>query len=224
MKKLIAVLLTSVMLFACAVGMSGCRIFETKADKYTVEEHLERIAKKVDARYMSGDYDFTSYELYPIYNQDEQLNFVLVEFEPQGFVTVQIQKGYLGQMKYRRYERRLDIGWYKYRYVDLQEGQVWSDVEDDVWKVVPGQQGLRVTLHEYDEDGKEIIYYVSPYKLAGVLDKRLYLINNAIAAVKTENGYLNLVSMQEFVYFEGIDGDDEPTFDVSVLPYDEYNL
>ena len=222
---MIAVLLTSVMLFACAVGLSGCRIFETKADKYTVEEHLERIAKKVDKRYMSGDYDFTSYELYPLYNENEKMDFVLVEFEPQGFILVQLQRGTFGQIKYRRDDKYLEIGWSRLRYEIIEEGQKASDFEDDVWKLIPEAQHIKMALlREYDENGEVIVYYVSPYKLAGVLDQRLYCVAGQFVAIKTENGYLNLMSMKEFVYCDGMGADDEPQFGGGVLPYDTYNL
>ena len=223
MKKLIAILLTSVMLFACVFGLSGC----TFSDKHTDEEHLERIAKKVDKRYMSGDYDFTSYELYPLYNENEKMEFVLVEFEPQGFILVQLQKGTFGQIKYRRDDKYLEIGWSRLRYEIIEEGQKASDFEDDVWKLIPEAQHIKMALlREYDENGEVIVYYVSPYKLAGVLDKRLYLLGGNFAAIKSENEYkyFNLMSMKEFVYCDGMDADDEPPFGGGVLPYDTYNL
>ena len=174
---------------------------------------------------MSGDYDFTSYELYPLYNENEKMEFVLVEFEPQGFILVQLQKGIFGQIKYRRDDVYLNNGWSRLRYEEVGEGQKPSDFENDVWKLIPEYQHIGVAyLGEYDVNGDRIVYYVSPYKVAGVLDKRLYLLGKGFVAVKTENGYLNLMSMKEFVYFDGMDANDEPGFGGGVLPYDTYNL
>ena len=59
-------------------------------------------------------------------------------------------------------------------------------------------------FYECDEDGEFVYYNESPFKLADVLDQRMYLLkiyNGHIPAVKAENGkYINLISFEEFEY------------------------
>ena len=226
MKKRISVLLISAMLFTSLFAFSGC-----SARLYSEKEHLKRIAERVDARYMSGEYDFTSYKLYPIYNEKEECDFVLVEFEPQGFVFVEIADPsfpIFGHGMYMRNESYLERGWYKYKYIRLQGDETPEDYEDEVWKVIPTQKDMRnteVTFCEY-KDGERVVYYESPYKLAGVLDQRLYGIADRIPAIKTETGYLNLFYMEEFVYYDNFKNDYRQQYMIMAppAPYKQFDL
>ena len=59
-------------------------------------------------------------------------------------------------------------------------------------------------FYECDEEGEFVYYNESPFKLAGVLDQRMYFLevyHGYIPAVKAENGkYINLISFEEFEY------------------------
>ena len=57
---------------------------------YNEQEHFERVAKRVEKRYMQNeDSKFTSYEIYPLYDENDEISFFMVEFEPYGFVCVE---------------------------------------------------------------------------------------------------------------------------------------
>ena len=95
----------------CLFALSGC--VSEYANSYSEEDHLKRVAERVDERYMSSDYDFTSYDLYPVYDENEKLIYALVEFEPQGFVFVLITNSTYpwGHSMYLRDEYYLKTGW-----------------------------------------------------------------------------------------------------------------
>ena len=66
------------------------------ASWYTEEQHLARIAERVEKRYFSkgSDYGYTDYEVFPLYDENEKFSYALVEFEPQGFVYIKISVSY----------------------------------------------------------------------------------------------------------------------------------
>ena len=90
---------------------------------YSEEEHLARVAERVEKRYIENDYGFTSYTLYPLYDQNEQLRYFLIEFEPHWFVFVRLNIEYsqiIGSLN-NMYSRCEYIGgnWQRYR--------IWQD-------------------------------------------------------------------------------------------------
>ncbi len=152
----------------------------------TVEENIRNISERVEKRYFNYD----SFEVYPLYNLNDEVKYFLVEFEPTCFVLVEASDNYWQCNDSSRYTRE-EIGfWEKYVYVE---------------KINPNTGRTELSI-EYlpNENGEYVRYYDSPYKLANVLNEKKYLIkfrnrnSCLIPAVKRNGKFLNLVSMEEF--------------------------
>ena len=109
MKKVLLILLLIVSTF----GLTGC----VSSSIYSDAAHLRRIARRVEKRYMGKDSEYTSFELYKIYNENDEFKYVLVEFEPYGFVYVQINpcSFIYGCSMYTRYDSSC---WFKQWIID----------------------------------------------------------------------------------------------------------
>ena len=154
--------------------------------QYTIEEHVQRITERISKKDFSWVLTYESFEVYPLYDLNEQVNVCLVEFEPSGFVFVHL-----------RDEPQLlcnvtGAGTSMYKRSDFYcAGQSsWSPyiVDDNYEK------------HYFlDERGWEFIYYKSPYRVAQVLDEKKYLIEtddhgSYICAIKKGGEYINLMN------------------------------
>jgi len=198
--SLIMVVVLSISMFK----LVGC--FE-KSSKYTEEEHFKRVSKRVEKRYFSkSNKEFTGYELFPIYNEKEQLQYFLVEFEPQGYIYILINERDMNPILAGMYtvESR-GIG---------HRGSNKNPLSYDYWyrytlrdRTLESVDSSRDFIYETDENGERIKYYNSQYEEAGIKGERRYLLKvvqagreDLIPAVKRGDKYLNLISMQEFVY------------------------
>ncbi len=175
------------------LAILGVRIVKRSSWGYTEEQHLQKISELVEKRYMSGKYDFTSYEITPLYDKNEKLHYCVVDFEPYGFVWVKINDFAFLKSLYTRDEEFISRDWSRYEYIDTTKS-LDSD-KNKKW--------------ETDESGERIYYKVSPYKAAGVKDEKRYLITikqesyyTTIPAVKHGDKFLNLMDMKEFEYVE----------------------
>lgn len=113
-------------------------------DDYTLEEHIEFITQKVQQRYMKEDYPYTSFAVYPLYDENNKNTHFLVEFEPYGFLMLQMHKQETSPFEYTSMYSRCDkylcdqyngkCGWQRYRYgteneqKDIIEGIKWKDI------------------------------------------------------------------------------------------------
>lgn len=86
MKKIgttiIVILLVAVSVFI------GLLFFRVDSDNYTETQHLNRISERVKKRFINERYGFTGYKLYPLYNEQEEMEHCLVEFKPSGFFCI----------------------------------------------------------------------------------------------------------------------------------------
>ncbi len=213
----------------CTIAISFCGCTRYPED-YTIEEHIKNITKKVQKRYIDSErYEFESFEVYPIYDQDDKLSYFLVEFEPQGFLFI-----HLGVQRFISYffavpgmymydDFFLDYNWVRYR-------QAVDGLEPDSYN---GHEWVYYDFHissscidensrfESNEDGEPIKYYKSPYFISGEINNRLYFLelpDGDIPAVKDNDMYLNLVSMESFTYLgkdEYAEGSILPHFNIS---------
>ncbi len=96
-RKIIWKTIGIVLIFTVLVGyvyLTGVR----KASWISDERHLERIAERIQKKYIDGDETVgypavkpTSFKITPVYNQNDEMEFCLVEFEPYGFKYVRIR-------------------------------------------------------------------------------------------------------------------------------------
>ena len=190
-----ACLVASLLLIA-AVLCVGC-----SSDMYSEEKHMQRIRERAEKRFLGEDSEYTGLEVYPIYNEYDELKYALIEFEPQGFVYVLINEQ---EYPWRGMYTLSDTGerWIPYR---VKEGVQEEIVDAD------GNVHYGATNHEYfrDENGHVIIYNESHFKVAGIENERRYLLDGRylVPAVKRGEQYLDLVDGELIDYTPGEESD-----------------
>lgn len=203
-KKIISTVLAVIMLLS-VFGLAGCTV---KASKYTEAQHIQRITERVRAKYIDGDGILysrakpTDFMVYPLYNENDELIFFLVEFEPYGFLYIYLvlERPFyvylLGPHKnmYAVSTTASEAPWSRYTVKPTSSLPIPED--EKIW--------------ELDEYGRRIFYDRSPYFVAGAMESRKYILETkangstyCILAIKTGDKYLNLISMEEFEYANG---------------------
>ena len=198
-KKAICLLLV---LFTLLTSNLGC----VNASMYSEEQHLARVERRIRRRLpkikygtdIEGEIIYTSingewrpkyslceyegFEVYPLYDQNEELNFILVEFEPYGFAFILIIK-----LDMNLFAQILGGTMY---FADAE--QEWSPYN---YEATPNGNER---IYEYDENGEQIIYKKSPYYITGNMDKRKYLLRTEnslfVCAIKEGDKYVNLIN------------------------------
>lgn len=214
-KKKTIILCVVLAVVIALLAILGVRIIKGSSWAYTEEQHLQRISKLVEKRYMGEKFEYTSYEVFPLYDQNEKMKYCIVEFEPYGFVWVKINDNDFNYGMYSRREMDKN-GWSRYEYIDTTQT---SSSEDNIkWKT---------------DEGKERIYYKeSPYKVAGISEERRYVVTiiqaihypSTVPAVKRGDKYLNLMDMKEFEYVPESETFVYPYFSMSVPPKHHFDL
>lgn len=157
-----------------------------------LKKHEKKIEELVELRYFSENskYKDYKYEIYPIYNENDELNYFLIEFEPDFFVYVRKNtikmKILTGISDYTR-----------------EEGEIWRHYK----------RVLRENGKKYESKYFGVEYSCSHFKAAGVLEEKLYILmvdcqeygGLYIPAVKRGDKFLNLVSLEEFVYVKTVE-------------------
>ena len=170
MKRIIVLLC----LIFIVIASSGCK----KAKYYTDEEHTNNVRKIIERKYLDDD---ATYELRPLYNNDDQLQYFVVDFSNNDFIYVKImeQENFL--------QHKL--------YIQSAGECPWSRVVD----VVNGHM-----IFEKDSEGHYVYNYKNHFKAANIpSDTRGYLIKTAVStalvpSIKVGDNYLDLITMQEY--------------------------
>ena len=198
-----ACLVASIVLIA-AVLCAGC-----SSDMYSEEKHMQRIRERAEERFLGEDSEYTGLEVYPIYNEYDELKYALIEFEPQGFVYVYIsERAYPWSSMYSLSDTESE-SWMPYR---IKEG-VNEEIVDASGNVIAqsfNQEFIR------DENGQVIIYNESHFKVAGIENERRYFLSTEltvyiglnrgwIPAVKRGEQYLDLVDGAMIDYTPGME-------------------
>ena len=195
------------------------------SDDFTTEEHVARVTTLAKKRYLKGDGKYTDLRVYPVYNQDDKLQYFLIELEPVGYVFVYMRKDNIFSSMYLR-STSTNLFWARYA---VEKGS-YAPLKDESGHTLV-YENARWT--ELDENGEPIKYYSSPYKVANVLNEKLYLLDvrqdgtqGTIAAIKRDGKYLNLISMEYIDYQEEVDERLWPTFSSYTItqPNGAYNL
>ena len=196
-----ACLVASIVLIAAGL-CAGC-----SSDMYSEEKHMQRIRERAKERFLGEDSEYTGLEVYPIYNEYDELKYALIEFEPQGFVYVLInEQEYPWRGMYTLSETE---SWMPYR---IKEGvnEEILDVSGNVIAQSFNQEFIR------DENGQVIIYNESHFKVAGIENERRYFLSTEltvfiglshglIPAVKRGEQYLDLVDGAMIDYTPGME-------------------
>ena len=208
-KKSIILMLALIMtLSLLMLTLFGC---DRDPNDYTVEEHIQMISKKVQARFMGENGEYTSFEVYPLYDANEQVNHYLIEFEPIGFIFVETKEGRNGLFQnismYRMsvnhdmflaYKGRIQ-GWRRFRvsydvFPPTPFNEYGFKKKDDGFYAV-NKYGDARRYYESDANGDFVYYKKSPYAIANKLTEKLYLLGE-VPCVKEGDKWFNLVSLR----------------------------
>ena len=175
---------------------------------FSDEQHMQRITKRAEERFLGEDSEYTGLKVYPIYNEYDKLNYALIEFEPQGFIYVHIaDQAYPWKGMYTRSSTKPE-NWMPYR---VKEG-VNEKVVDENGDII-AQSFNREFIR--DENGQVIFYNDSHFKVAGIENERRYFLSTECAvyigfnhglipAVKRGEKYLDLVDGALIDYTPGM--------------------
>lgn len=192
-----------------------------RVSDFTEAEHIERISKRVEARYIDGD-EYTDFKVYPLYDSNDNFAYYcLVELKPKGYFYVQIRDNHpirriiTGKNLYFRCQAYNSVAWYRIRMSD-KDGEMPEPFESG--KLVRyTQTHTKIMYAEADNNGKIIQHKDSHFVVGGVETEKHYLLEvkvgerySFIPAVRRGDKFLNLISMEEFVYTDDLSTDDVP--------------
>lgn len=169
-------------------------------EKITIDKHEKQLKELINEKYISKNSELESFELFPIYDENEELRYFLVEFNPEYYIYIKIKE---------KYNKLLNVSMYS-----VYEGEAWQRYTIDSDGNIE---------YEKDEYGNFIYYNCSHFKVANITNEKIYLLRSRfnhvghralIPAVKVGDKFLNLISMEEFEYKETFD---EPQAISSIL-------
>ncbi len=199
------------------ITMTGCMDY---ASRYSEEKHKERISKLVKKRYMTEESEYTSFEVYPLYNEYDELKFFVVEFEPYGYVYVKINEqsiSLFGASMYTRSTDGLEL-WCKRKIVEGEKACYTDENGNLIWF-------NNSCWLEIQDDGEPVKYKDSPYKVSGIENEKRYLLqvkneNGYVPAVRRSDKFLNLISLEEWLYVPINELDGEESNSTTPQPID----
>ena len=221
--KMAAALLSFVLLLGMLLSLSSCR-----ASSYTEEEHVARVTERAKERFLGEGSEYTGLEVYPVYNEYDELNYMLIEFQPQGFLYVHIaEKQYPWKGMYTLSSVQPE-SWMPYR------------VKEGATDVITDENGDRIAYKNREfyrnENGDVIAYRQSHFKVAGIENERRYLleirstITNSsgtdalIPSVKRGEQYLDLVDGALIDYTPGMESSSYAVELLYFIPKPDFNL
>ena len=131
-KRFLTVIMAIGMAFAVLLCGSGCT-----AESYTEAQHIKRVTKLAEKRYLTEDSPYTSLQVFPLYTENDELGYFVIGFEPYGYVYIKLNE---------RDERFIVWGVSMYTR-DSRESVVWRH-----YKVATGTAQI-VEIWEVDENG-----------------------------------------------------------------------
>lgn len=170
--------------------------------------------------------EYTGLEVFPVYNEYDELKYMLIEFQPQGFLYVHIaEKQYPWKGMYTLSSMQPE-SWMPYR---VKEG-----AQEDVYDA-DGNLLAQAVNREYirDESGQAIIYHESHFKAGDRRGTPLSSDNGScrvfgrgsswIPAVKRGEQYLDLVDGALIDYTLGMVSA-YATADIAFINKPDFNL
>lgn len=84
---ILAIVLSLVVVIGAVLAVFVCSRYSWF---YSEDQHLERITERAEERFLGEGGEYTSLEVYPVYNEHEELQYALIELAPQGYMYVYI--------------------------------------------------------------------------------------------------------------------------------------
>ena len=180
-----------------------------KATAFSDEEHIERISEKIKSKYIDKENSkYTSFEIYPLYDSNDELKYAVIDFQPEGFTYVRIcDEVFFNDDRFLSKFNLLSKGMYNIcsGYLDL----TWRACSIDPDK--KDEENLSKKIMYKDEK----IYKNSPYYINNITNEKRYLISVKryynkergdtetilIPCVIRDDEYLNLYSNEKFHIF-----------------------
>ena len=212
--KTILIITIALMLFSSLFMFAGCT---HKAKYYTVEEHTQRVRERMEKRMEEPYYEsFTGFEVYPLYNVNDELNYFLIELEPYGFLFVIVSD-----------EHWQLFSWSSMYIIDrYYEQKTWSPYTIDETNSQPEPDTGKIWM--VDENNEKICYNRSPYYVTNNLNEKKYLLciysGWYICAVKSGEKFINLVSSTEFEVTNGEVPDKQATIYIKFIAKEHFAL
>ncbi|HJA02596.1 MAG TPA: hypothetical protein H9797_04360 [Candidatus Gallimonas gallistercoris] len=220
--KMAAALLSFALLLGMLLSLSSCR-----ASSYTEEEHIARVTERAKERFLGEGSEYTGLEVYPVYNEYDELKYMLIEFQSQGFLYVLIDREQFPWKMYTLSNIHPE-SWMPYR---VKEG-----AQEDVYDA-DGNLLVQAVDREYirDESGQAVIYHESHFKAAGIEGERRYLLTTEAAeflgggsswipAVKRGEQYLDLVDGALIDYTPGMESSSYAVELLYFIPKPDFDL
>ena len=218
----VAVILIIVLLLGMLLSFTACR-----ASSYTEEEHIERVTERAKECFLGEGSEYTDLEVYPVYNEHDELNYMLIEFQPHGFLYVHIaEKEYSWKGMYTLSSTQPE-SWMPYRVKEGAQEGVY-DANGNLLAQASNREYIR------DENGQAIIYQESHFKAAGIEGERRYLLttkaaeflggaSSLIPAVKRGEQYIDLVDGALIDYTPGMESA-YATADIAFINKPDFDL
>ena len=218
--------LTAIVLPMSAGLFAGC-----SASMYSEEQHIQRVRERAEERYLGEGSEYTGLEVYPLYNEYDELKYMLIELEPQGFMYVYIKEGIAvewisGVGMYLCAEQE-PVGWMPYRVKEGVREEITTETGDVFF--------YRNRDFFRDGNGQVIVYHQSHFKIAGIENERRYLLeitstaglgrtDALIPAVKRGEQYLDLVDGALVDYEPGMESAAYAIADIGFIPKPDFSL
>ena len=149
MKKVLII----IMLIIVSFFLKGC-----SDDLTTIsdDEHYNNVKDIIEKKYLNTKYGFVDYELYPLYNENDVLDYFVVDFEPYMYFYIKINRNKIPGKGVADYAKIRCQPWVPYKMV--------YDKND--YKKVAFR----------DENNNIIMYNQSHFKVANITSERRYLL------------------------------------------------
>lgn len=185
MKKKVFIIISIIIILPIVI--CSILLLINNPNRFSEEEHLARVAERIEKRRQNETWfdgkKYESFEVYPLYDINEELKFFLIEYEPYGFELVMLRDKVSLFTVCRMYRLGSPV------YVNM----TWSPYTIDETNSQPYPEPDKRWI--LDDNGKRIYYNKSPYFVTGNQNERKYLLGaeNLICAVKSGNDFINLI-------------------------------
>lgn len=189
--SIIATVTAIVLVAATMSGLLGC---VTPASGYTEEEHIARVTRRARERFIdSGEY--TDLEVFPLYDENDELGYFLIELQPSGYAYVEMNRGLVSKQQPMYYCCNfISLRWCR---TVVEKGSIIDFLDENGQTVLTR---LDRKFSELGNDNKPIYYKDSHFKVANIKDERKYLIEASnheyVPAIKKGNQFYSLYSLE----------------------------